>query len=364
MVELGTNNLRPSARVVGCEPYASPAPPFPIDLWLNSNEGPAPPPVLLEEIKACFREVVGRYPSSAGLEFFLADRLGVSSEQVLVTAGADDALYRVCLAMLDHGRELILPTPTFEMLGRYARLAGADVVEADWMGGAYPIEVVLGRTTEQTAMIAVVSPNNPTGSVARAEDLVRLSKRAPHALLLVDLAYAEFADEDLTAVALSLPNALVVRSFSKAWGLAGLRVGYAVGPPRVIQWLRAAGNPYSVSGLSAALAEGWLRADGGALDLLVERVRDERVRLFSALCEIGAKPLPSQANFVLARFRDAKAVWDRLARRGVAVRVFPEHARLKDYLRITCPGDSTAFERLEAALREVGDAPPQRSKAS
>jgi histidinol-phosphate aminotransferase len=354
MPEPAGNNLRPASRIGGCEPYTSPAPPCPIDLWLSSNEGLAPPPALLDEVQVRFCELARRYPSTVELEALLAKRFGLSPEQVLVTAGADDALYRACLAMLDRGNEMILPTPTFEMLDRYGRLAGAEVIEVDWLSGVYPAEAVIADVTDRTAMIAVVSPNNPTGAVAGAEDLRRLSAAAPGALLLVDLAYTEFAGEDLTQAALALPNALVVRSFSKVWGLAGLRVGYALGSPAVVRWLRAAGNPYAVSGLSAALAYERLRTGSGALSEFIAAIRRERAELHDVLLEVGAEPLPSEANFVLARFAQAAATWDALARLGIAVRAFPGHPRLRDYLRITCPGDSTAFAHLLAALRKVG----------
>ena len=142
----------------------------------------------------------------------------------------------------------------------------------------------------------------------------------------------------MTQIASELPNALVIRTLSKGWGLAGLRVGYALGAPAVIRWLRTVGNPYAVSGLSAALAARRLRGADHALKVFVARVRTKRAALSDVLREIGATPLPSQANFVLARFADAAATWDSLARCGIAVRTFPEHPHLVDYLRIHLPG--------------------------
>ena len=251
------------------------------------------------------------------------------------------------------GRELILPEPTFEMLPRYARLAGAEVVSLPWLGGTYPTAAVLRRITARTAMICVVSPNNPTGSVATPRDLRRLSRAAPHALIVVDLAYTEFADVDLTPVALALPNTLITRTFSKAWGLAGVRVGYAMGRAEHIHWLRAAGNPYAVAGPSAALAAAWLDQGRTTVDIFVARVRAERALLTAQLLELGAAPEPSQANFVLARFADAPAVCDALAARGIAVRAFLDRPGLQDALRITCPGEAAAFSRLTATLNEL-----------
>ncbi|MCP4247979.1 MAG: histidinol-phosphate aminotransferase family protein [bacterium] len=347
------SSLRPSPRVAGCTPYVSPQAPHEIDLWLNSNEGQGAPPALFEALEGGVADLLRRYPQAGALEAVIADRFRIPTDQVLVTAGADDALYRACLAMLGPQREMILPTPNFEMIDRYAGLAGGSVVEIDWLTGPYPTDAVVEATSDRTALIAVVTPNNPTGAVATADDLQRLSARAPQALLLVDLAYAEFADCDLTHAALALPNGLVLRTLSKAWGLAGLRVGFALGPPEVIRWLRSVGNPYAVSSLSAALAAEWLAQGDAAVDAYVQQVRDERSRLSSTLRDVGAGPLPSQANFVLARFADARDTWVRLARRGIAVRAFPEHPALKDYLRITCPGQPAQFSRLIDALRQV-----------
>ena len=348
-----TLTLRPVPRITDRPPYRSPTPSSPIDLWLNGNEGQAPPAALLEGLRDSIAEIVRRYPDVTELEDLLASRANLPRECVAATAGADDAIYRACLMMLDRGRELILPIPTFEMIERYARLAGGAIVTADWPSGRYPTNAVRASVSPRTAMIAVVSPNNPTGAVATIEDLRRLSAAAPHALLLVDLAYGEFAEEDLTRAALDLPNALVVRTLSKAWGLAGLRVGYALGPPQIIRWLRTAGNPYAIASLSATAAVRRLRDGADALREFVTRIRAERAELGEVLREIGAVPQPSQANFVLARFSRAMEAWNGLARRGIAVRAFPNHPRLGDRLRITCPGEPAAFARLLAALRQV-----------
>ena len=213
----------PAPRMAGCPAYAPPRPRGPIDLRLDGNEGAAPPAGLLDVLAAVGPELLRRYPSAAGLEAVLAERFARPPGGVLVTAGADDALYRACLAVLAPGREVVLPVPTFEMLPRYAQLAGGMLRAVPWPDGPYPTDAVLAAVTPRTAMVVVVSPNNPTGCVATGEDLRRLADRAPQAVLLVDLAYVEFAEEDLTAAALALPNAIATRTFSKAWGLAGLR---------------------------------------------------------------------------------------------------------------------------------------------
>ena len=341
----------PSPRLADCRAYAPPRLTVPIDLRLDGNEGLVPPGDLLQTLVPALPEVLRRYPSAAHLETALAERFGLSPDEVLVTAGADDALYRTCLATLGRGRTMVLPVPTFEMLPRYGRLAEADVVTVPWPTGAYPLDAVLERLDARTALVVVVSPNNPTGAVATARDLCRLAAAAPRAVLLVDLAYTEFADEDLTSIALALPNALITRTFSKAWGLAGLRVGYALGPAELIGWLRVTGNPYAVAGPSLALAAAWLERGGEQVTAFVQAIRGRRAALMMELTRLGAIPFSSQANFVLVRFARAHAVWDALARQGIAVRAFPDRPELSDCLRITCPADSATYDRLVAALR-------------
>jgi histidinol-phosphate aminotransferase len=202
-------------------------------------------------------------------------------------------------------------------------------------------------------VIAVVTPNNPTGLVARADDLEVLSRAAPGALLIVDLAYTEFADRDLTEVALALPNAVVIRTLSKAWGLAGARVGYAAGPKEVIAWMRAAGGPYAVSAVSLEIARRRLTMGDDGVRRFVDRIRFERGQLRKVLLSCGARVLESQANFVLARVSDAPGVRERLAQRGIAVRAFGARAGLEDALRITCPGNERDFERVCEAVKEA-----------
>ncbi len=345
---------RPSPLLRALKPYSSPSQPRPIDLKLDANEGPAPSSVLLEWLQTRGSELLRRYPSASALESQIAARNGVDPSRVIVTAGADDALERIARAVLAPGREAILTTPTFEMLARYAKLAGGEVVESPWLDEPFDVDAIESKIGPRTAAIFLVTPNNPTGQVISAEAIRRLSASIPAGLLVVDLAYTEYADEDLTEVVLSLPNAVAVRTFSKAWGLAGLRVGYAIGPVEVIGWLRAAGHPYAVSGPSLAIASSWYDAGRTRVDASVRRVRLERRELVAHLQDLGFSSIESQANFVLARFDDprlsAHLVADLFASQGIAVRRFPAGGVLESYLRITLPGDATSFNRLCKAL--------------
>ncbi len=337
----------------GLTAYRVPQHSAPIDLRLDGNIGPVPPADLFD---ACYAQLASRvhgYPSTRELESRWAERFGVTREAVRVTAGADEALDRIVRAFIRPGHEMLTTEPTFEMLERYCVLSGGRYVTVPWWSGALPVDDLVARVTPRTAVIVIVTPNNPTGSIAAADDLARVSAAAPNAVLVVDLAYGEFADLDLSTEALALPNVLVTRTLSKAWGLAGLRVGCAVGSPRLIEALAPAGNPYPVSAVSIAMAEAALAAGDARLAGGLSQVRSERTRLVALLTELGADPVPSQANFVCARLRDAAWTWDALAGLGISVRRFPNHRSLDTALRITCPADEQAFDRLCRALKTV-----------
>ncbi len=343
-----------SPAIEGMVPYKVPRHPAPLDLLLDGIGGLAAPVDLFAGLADADPETLVRgYPDTSELAAILAARLGVTPDRVLVTAGGDDALDRACRAFLAPGRSIVLPVPTFEMIPRYARWAGATVREVPWPGGDWPLEAVLAAVTADTTMVALVSPNNPTGQVATADMLRRLGAAVPDVLLLVDLAYVEFADEDLTDVVKDLPNAIAFRTLSKAYGLAGLRVGYAMGSADAIAALRVAGHPYPVAGPSLHLARRRLEDPSETSAAFVAHVRVERDALTAAMTALGLAAQRSQANFVFARTPRADWLRDGLAGLGIGVRVWPGHPSLGDAVRINVPGVPAEVERLHHALRAV-----------
>jgi histidinol-phosphate aminotransferase len=267
-----TDGPTPALRTQGLRAYGGSTEAGRIDLALDANEGVAPSD-LASMLRGVDRETLRRYPSVRGLETAFAAGWGVAADRVIVTAGADDALERICRAWLDPGRTAILTKPTFSMLWRYVAMNEGTRAEVEWMDGAFPTRnvIALGRDIDP-AIVFIVSPNNPTGNVATWEDVRMISDAFPGAVVVLDQAYAEFADEDLTARALELNNVIVTRTLSKAYGLAGLRVGYAIGSEQLISPLRVVGHPYPVSGLSVAVAtaaiagdQGGMRSSGGDL---------------------------------------------------------------------------------------------------
>lgn len=325
----------------------------PIDLWLHSNEGPSPDASLLREFAETGGELVRRYPKAEDLEAQIGSRFGLSRNRVLVTAGADEALDRACRAFLLPNREVVMTSPTFEMIPRYVGLTPGVPRVVSWFEEELGSERVLAATGSSTAMVVLVTPNNPTGSKIETETLLEVAEGASTATVVVDLAYVEFDEADPTPKLLERSNVLVLRTFSKAWGLAGLRVGYALGDPELLSRLRLQGGPYSVAGPSVALASLQLSRGDSQIVPYVDRVRAERDEIFDRLQSLGARPFPSRGNFVLVRVGDAMEIRDALMRRGIFVRAFPGNPEIGDCLRITCPGSEAGQERLLRGLGEV-----------
>ena len=343
----------PVASVANASPYRPPQSAHPIDLRLHANEGPPPPAALLQSMLERAPYVLNRYPDPSLLHERLAARVGVGLDRLLVTDGADEAIDRVCRAYLEPGRCIVLSDPGFEMLDKCASLAGASLSRFVWLGGEFPVDEVLRRVTPEVSVVAIVTPSNPTGLALTEAEFRAVASGVGDAVLMVDLAYGEFADVDLGPLALDYDNAVVLRTLSKAWGLAGLRIGYAYGPSEIVARLRTAGCPYSVASPSAWLAAEWLHAGESHMRDYVSATIARREELSALLVRHGARVWPSQSSFVLARLDDALAVRERLSERGISVRGYPGDRQLDDCLRISCPPDAASMRRLMSALEEI-----------
>ncbi|MEM6732346.1 MAG: histidinol-phosphate transaminase [Myxococcota bacterium] len=346
-----TPGPQPMAALAEMSGYRATRSPIPAPIRLDGNEGRLPPPHILAAVERAGPEVLRRYPNKATLEARLAKRAGVAPENLLVANGADDALDRIARAYVGTGRSLVTAGPTFEMIERFVTIAGGRFIEVPWWSEPFPLEAIRSAVEPNTSAIAAVTPNNPTGLSATYDEVAALATEYPDRLIVADLAYAEFANEDLTPRLLAHDNVVITRTLSKAWSLAGARVGYVLAGNRsLIDHLRNAGGPFPVSGPSLAIAEAWLDA---GLDHVTESrtaVLAERSELAGLLERLGAQPFPSQANYVCARYRDVQWVYDAVASTGIAIRAFTDKPKLRDCARITCPQDRDVFERLSRAL--------------
>lgn len=334
-----------------------------IDLYLDANEGRPFSVTLAAIVQDITAGSVGRYPSFAELEAALTQKWNVEPARVLVTAGGDESIARVCAARLAAGSQAIVYEPAFEMFAAYARGRGAGVLGLSWTE-AFPLAESLQQIQNNPAvgLVCLASPANPLGLVATRAEVLALADAcaATGTGFLFDAAYGEFARDDPTPALLAREDTYVIRTFSKAYGLAGLRMGYVIAPNAAeAGLLRTLGSPYPCSGLgvSAALAA---LDDTAGLEAAISRVRSERAILMAVLSAKGLVSSASEANFVFFR---AGTVLDccggaagfakAMAERGIAVRSFANRPDLKDGIRITCPGDEAAFKRVVAALEAI-----------
>lgn len=344
----------PEPRVDPAGRYRSQAVPRPGVLRLDANEGSRPTLAMLNSTLRGSSDALRTYPETGNLESALAARFRVSSDRVVLGAGADDIIDRCCRAYLDPGTNIVLPVPTFEMLERYVELAGAHAVRVPWITSAFPLADVCAAIDEDTRAVAVVSPNNPTGAVISRDELRSLAIAATGKLVMLDQAYVEYAADDISDVALELCNVVVIRTFSKAWGLAGCRVGYAIASREVTSAIRAAGAPYPVAAPSASIARSALHEGDDRTYNHVRKVRSERAALSARLRRAGLSPFQSEANFVLVDCGSrAEFMHSALAALGVLVRSFPSRAALTNALRISLPGDDRDFAMLMGALDTI-----------
>jgi histidinol-phosphate aminotransferase len=308
----------------------------------------------VEDLAAFLRaSELHRYPDREArrLREALAKRLGVGPEDLGVAGGSNEILQQVLLAHGGPGRRALLFEPTYHM---YARLAWITHTEVERLSLEAPF--VLGpdqvrRAAEAApAVTFVCSPNNPTGNAQPLEVVEELARAVP-GLVMVDEAYVEFGGKSSVGLVDACPNLMVVRTFSKAFALAGARLGYCLAHPALVEDLRRVRLPYHVSALTQAAGLAALRHAEEAMAIL-GAVRRQRDRILEALAGLeGIEVFPSDANFVLFRpTRPAAEVWQGLLDRGVLVRDMSEV--VPGCLRVTA-GTPEEVGRFLGALREV-----------
>lgn len=325
---------------------------------LASNENPlGPSPLALEAVR---RSLAGvhRYPESGGFDLTrkLAGRLGLAPENIVLGNGSDELIVMLAAAFLRPTDEVILARPSFQMYEIVTRTAGAVPVEVPLRAYRNDLEAMAGRVNSRTRMVFVNSPHNPTGStVGRAQIEALLAALPPEVLLVLDEAYIEFvraADHpDSRDYAAGDRPVVGLRTFSKAYGLAGLRIGYGIMPAAVAQILHRVRPPFNVSLPAQKAAEAALD-DHEFLRRTLALVHAGVDFLIEALQSLGLECLPTQSNFVFFRVpRPAREVFDALLDRGVIVRPLAGYG-YPDHLRVSVgrPEENT---RIVEALRQV-----------
>jgi len=262
-----------------------------------------------------------RYPEREPVEAIVAAHLGLRAEQVALTNGVDEAIHVLFETFLEAGDELLLPVPTYTMYEVYASATDACVATVQAADDLqFPFDRLIAAITPRTKVIAIANPNSPSGSVATREQLLSLAAGAPQAVLLVDEAYFHFFGETVMDLVGTIPNLVVARTFSKAYGLAGLRLGLLAGPADLMRWVRRVLSPYSVNSLALACLPPALE-DTAYLNWYVSEVLAARAEFETALDAAGVRRWPSRTNFVLVEIGPRHAEFVHLMRdAGVLVR--------------------------------------------
>ena len=353
MTEAATTTPQPRARVQAMMEYHPPLGDR-STLRLDFNENTvACSPKVREVLGSISAGSLTRYPERAPVEAIVAAHLGLAAEQVALTNGVDEAIHVLFEAFLEAGDELLLPVPTYTMYEVYSSATDARVVAVQANDDLqFPFERLLAAITPRTKIIAIANPNSPVGSVATRSQLVEIATRAPHAVVLVDEAYFHFHHETVIDLLGVVPNLMLARTFSKAYGLAGLRLGLLAGPVELMRWVRRVLSPYSVNSLALACLPPALE-DTAYLDWYVSEVLAARGEFETALDAAKVRRWPSHANFVLVEIGAQHNEFTRLmSAKGVLVRDRSSDPGCDGRVRITI-GTREQMRQAAAALNEV-----------
>lgn len=319
---------------------------------LNTNENPYPPsPAVIRAIHEIEPEMLRRYPNPTADIFrsAAAKTLGITPEMIIAGNGSDDILTIATRTFLSAGDTLAYPDPTYSLYHVLARLQDAKFAEIPWEKDyQLPIEGLLAAKAQA---IYIANPNAPTGTFVSPLRIAELC-RAFKGLVLVDEAYADFADDNCLSLVKQHPNLVISRTFSKAYSLAGMRFGYAVAQPAVIHEMMKVKDSYNVDAV-AMIAAAAAIADQEYAREKWEQIKSERERVTAELVQLGWSVLPSRANFLLARAPDGRGreAYLGLKAQGILVRYF-DRPGLTDKIRITI-GQSHENNALLGGIRSL-----------
>lgn len=351
---------------------------LPARIYLNANECPygLPQPVVSELMDCVASQVFHRYPDPLArqLRERIAEKYGLSSAHILLGNGGDELLFDILLAYGGKGRKLLTAPPSFSSYDLDAKLTGTTLVEiprrnrilvtqesaerGSTLSYAIDERAILERVSQgDIDVVMLASPNNPTGD-ALSESFIVTLLNASDAVVLIDQAYVEFASErfDVTGLLAEHTNLVLLRTFSKAYALAGIRLGYLLAASEVVSELCKVRQPYSVDAFSALAGRAVLDAPAEFAAQMEESKR-ERERVFTELARLeGVEAYPSEANFILFRCAAAHEIWQRLYdEKGILLRDFSKARGLTGCLRVSI-GTPEENDEFLAAFKELAGA--------
>jgi len=335
---------------------------------LNTNENPYPPSAeVLKVLQELQGELLRRYPDPMAGAFrqSASQVLGVPADWILVGNGSDDLLTMIIRACTEPGRQVVYPMPTYVLYRTLAQIQGAECMEVAYPEDySLPVEQLIEA---QGAVTFVASPNSPSGTVAPVELLDKLAAQLA-GVLVIDEAYVDFAESDALELVKRHDNVIILRTLSKGYSLAGLRLGFGVANPALLEGLIKVKDSYNVDAVACAIGAVAI-ADQSHKNTNAQKIKASRTQMASALEQLGFQVWPSQANFLLVGVSgaateelaelspkelpsgNAEYLYEMLKQRGILVRYFKQ-PRLADKLRITV-GTPEQNETLIKVLGEV-----------
>ena len=324
-------------------------------LDFNENTVACSPRVL--EVLAQFSESTSgseltMYPEREPVEALAAGHLNLKPSQVLLTNGVDEAIHVLCQTYLGPGDEMLLPVPTYSMYAVYSSATDAKLVEVPaGPGFSLPIDALLAKITPATKLIAIANPNSPTGQAVSRAAILTLIAAAPQAVIFIDEAYFHFYGQTVLDLIGRAPNVIVARTFSKAYGLAGFRLGLLAADEDAMLWLRRVTSPYSVNSLALACLPAALD-DHTYLEGYINEILLARSQFASALEGMGVPFWPSEANFILVNIGPLHAEFCQAMRsRSILVRDRSADPGCDGCVRITI-GTREQMQRAAHAMAE------------
>ena len=324
---------------------------------LASNENPiSPSPKAVQAILEAVKDI-NRYPDGSGfyLKKKLSQHLGVGEDFIILGNGSNEIINMIGIAFLSDGDEAIFADPSFDIYRIVTRMSNARGVVVPTRSWKHDLSAMAGKITDRTKVIFICNPNNPTGTIVTRDEVEEFMELIPPGILVVfDEAYWEYAPRhlmpDVIKYIMEGRDVIALRTFSKIYGLAGLRIGYGMARPQIIEYLERVRPPFNVSSLAQAAAIAALD-DEEHVRRTIEANEEGKRYLYEELRKLGLGYVPTYANFILVDVgRDSKEVADMLLKEGVIVR--PMKGKISNYIRVTIglPHENEAFI---SAIRKV-----------
>jgi histidinol-phosphate aminotransferase len=348
------NKIKPNVRAISAYTLA----PLEAPIKINQNENPfgMPAEIKDEVLRRAHAHDWARYPDfvPASLLNKIADYAGWVPEGVMAGNGSNEMIQSVVNSVVEKGVRVVLPEPTFSVYRQVINVAGGEIISVPLNEDlTFNIPRLASKVVSSKADLTIIcSPNNPTGCVINARDLASLLRNSD-GLIVVDQAYLEIGGENFTSLLKEHQNLVILRTFSKAMAMGGLRVGYCLAAPELIREFGKAKMPYSLNFFSMTAAEVALE-NIHLLEPLITALRRERERLFEELLKIdGLTPVPSAANFFAVKTAIPPGeLFEELHSRGILIRDVSKAPMLSEYVRVSV-GTPDENDRLIAALTQI-----------